>query len=307
MGLGLHPRTVARQASAGRLEQLYPGVYRVGGSPPTWRQGLFAACAWAGGPPERWPSGARTVASHRAAARLHGLDGFEEAAVEVTAARRPQFAGCSFLAHYATPDPDSVVLVDGIPATSMARTLVDLAAVLPPDECERALDDALRRNKVSEMWLRYVVTHVTGPGCRGARAMQRLLDGRDPLDGPSASAFQKSLRRLLLGAGFPMVEEYQVPGLRYRCDLGTDRYMAVVEADSKKHHSGRQDWAADKARENEIVAGGYVMLKFTPDDLKKRRPWILKTVEQTLRSRGWPGPPEAVKASSSGGARSRTG
>ncbi|MGH2719280.1 MAG: hypothetical protein ACRDJU_11960 [Actinomycetota bacterium] len=283
-------------------------MFRVGGSPRTWKQDVFAACAWLGSPPESWPKGATAVVSHRAAARLHGLNGFEEAAVEVTAGKRRQFPGSSFLAHYGMPDPGFVVLIDGIPVTNMARTLIDLAAVLPHDEHERVLDDALRQRKVDEKWLRYAVAHVTGSGRRGAKAMKALLDDWDPLDGPSASAFQKGLRRLVLGAGFPMVEEYGIPGLRYRGDLGSGDYGIIVEGDSKKHHSGRQDWDHDLHRRDEIGAAGYLMQHFTPDDLERRPEWILAKVEETFRARGWPGPSNwAPVPTSPAGGRSRTG
>lgn len=275
----------------GLLEKVYPGVFRIGGAPHTWEQHLFAACAWGGGPPERWPKAATAVASHGAAARLYGLDRFVKAPVEITTLKRPQFEGRGFLVHQGRPQRDFLTLVNGIPVTGPHRTLVDLAAVLPPDELESTQDEAYRRGLVTDGALSFAIRHVHGFGQRGARALAALMEDRAPLDGPSASEFQRDLRRHVLKAGFPFVEEYRVPGLPYRGDLGSGVYLAIVEAETDKHHSGRRESEYDRIRENDLVAAGYVMLRFTPDDLKHRPDRILGTIDQTLRSRGWPGPP----------------
>ena len=303
---GFDRRGIWRRCSSGVLEPVFPGVFRIAGAPRTWLQDVFAACAYGGGPPEGWPREAKAAASHRAAARLHGLNGFEKAEVEVTTVKQPRFDGAPFTAHQSRPDPAFLVLVEGIPVTNVARMLIDLAGVLATDELERTLDDALRQHKVNENWLRYAIDHMTGLGRRGAKALTALLDGRDPLDGPSASEFQKGLVRLVLDAGFPFVEEFKIPRLPYRADLGSEDNPVLVEGDSKKHHAGSQDFERDLRRRDEITAEGYSMLHFTPKDLAERPEWILAKIDKTLRSRGWPGPVAATPVSS-GGARSRRG
>ncbi|HWD08267.1 MAG TPA: type IV toxin-antitoxin system AbiEi family antitoxin domain-containing protein [Actinomycetota bacterium] len=288
--LGTSHSAIARKVEAALLEKAYPGVYRICGAPWSWEQELFAACAWGGGDPAGWLRTAKAVASHGAAARLHGLDRFATAGVEITSLKRPQFDGPAFTVHHGRPQRDFITVVDAIPVTGPHRTLVDLAAVLPSDQVEKTLDEALRRDFVTEGAVLYAIKHIDGYGRRGARIMADLLEDRAPYDGPSASEFQKVLRQLVLGAGFPFVEEYRIPGLPYRGDLGTGTYMTIVEGDTAKHHSGRQDSEYDRIRGNDIVAAGYAVLRFTPEDLKHRPEWILDRIERTLRSRGWPGP-----------------
>ena len=73
---GISRRALARQLELGVVAPDLPGVLRVVGSPPTWRSDLSAAVL-----------STRGVASHRAAARLHGLDGFDNAPIELTVSR----------------------------------------------------------------------------------------------------------------------------------------------------------------------------------------------------------------------------
>ena len=83
---------VKRLLRRGVLEEALPNVYRLPGAPRTWLQALMAVCLWAG-------DGA--VASHRAAAALWGLDGFDEGPLEVTTTKKNQL-GVRFRIHRAT-------------------------------------------------------------------------------------------------------------------------------------------------------------------------------------------------------------
>src|SRR5205807_6916903 len=70
---------VAHRLNSGAWEHLFEGVYRLPGTPRTWRQRLMAAVL-AGGP--------NAAASHRSAAALLGIPGFPEGIVEITTPRR---------------------------------------------------------------------------------------------------------------------------------------------------------------------------------------------------------------------------
>src|SRR5437899_2159295 len=82
---GVSPRTIDRRLAAGVGDLLYPGVYRLAGSPATWRQSLLAACL-------AWGEGA--VVSHRSAAALWSFPGFGSRAsvVELSVPRGRQRA-----------------------------------------------------------------------------------------------------------------------------------------------------------------------------------------------------------------------
>ena len=143
----------------------HAGVLIAAAAPATWMQRCMVATQRSGG-----------LISHRAAARLHGLDGFhgtengtrsrgsgsrivgrgiggagrggddEAGLVELTVPDSKSRATGDFLVHRTCVlAPEDCTVTAGIAVTSIARTLVDLGAVVSDDRVEQALDDAIRR------------------------------------------------------------------------------------------------------------------------------------------------------------------
>ena len=116
--LGFEKRRVRTALRAGWLGEPTPGVLTIADARPTWQQSVMIVVLAAGG---------HGVASHRAAARLHHLDGFDfagNATVEVSVTRAFRVdPSVSSVAHHVTPlDPIDVTTIDGIPCTSLYRT-----------------------------------------------------------------------------------------------------------------------------------------------------------------------------------------
>ena len=166
------------------------GVLLVAGSPDTWRQRLMIAVLASDG-----------VASHRAAAALHQLDGFPEGVVEVSvrAGRMPRVPGV-VLHRVALLDSQDVTEVDGIPVTNVARTLCDLGAVVSDDRVEQALDDALRR-EFSQRWIEEALARVDRPGPSGTASLRRVLARPDRAGALPDSGFERLVERLVAAAG----------------------------------------------------------------------------------------------------------
>jgi len=127
--LALSAAAVKHALATGRLHEIHRGVYAVGHRRLTQR-GRWMAAVLAGGP--------GAVLSHRSAAALHGIRRSD--AVEVTVAGRRRRPGICM--HRARLEPDEITVCDGIPCTTVARTLLDLAAVLPPHAVESAMNEA---------------------------------------------------------------------------------------------------------------------------------------------------------------------
>jgi hypothetical protein len=126
--LGLNRGSIAHRIRVGRLHRVHPGVYAVG-HPILSLKGRFMAATFATGP--------GAVISHRSAAILHGLLGSAAARIDVTSRCR-RSPGRSIRAHQTrTLAPQDVTAVDGIPVTSIARTLLDLTDVVPARHVER--------------------------------------------------------------------------------------------------------------------------------------------------------------------------
>ena len=132
VALGLSRREIERRIEQGRLHLLHAGVYAVGHrvlSP----HGRWMAAVLAAGPD--------AVLSHRSAAALWGLRATSRTRIEVTAPRdlRPRKG---LHPHCAVLPDDERTIHQGIPVTTPARTLLDLAGVLERQALDRALDEA---------------------------------------------------------------------------------------------------------------------------------------------------------------------
>jgi hypothetical protein len=160
-------------------------------------------------------------------------------------------------------DVGHVARIAGIPVTSVARTLCDLTAVSLPWIVERAVDDALRQKIVRLDDIVDVAERLEG---RGRRRCTMILDRRRPGFDPGESHPERRIADLLVGAGLPeptMQHPVEINGKRYRIDLCYPELRIAIEFDSWQFHSGRRSFDEDRARANQLVLLGFVVLHFT--------------------------------------------
>ncbi|WP_116952934.1 type IV toxin-antitoxin system AbiEi family antitoxin domain-containing protein [Jiangella endophytica] len=129
--IGVSAQTMARLANQGALQRLGHGIYRVAGAPFDPGDGLRAA--WLGLDPgrrvaERRADPSAAVVSHRSAARLHGLGDLDADSYEFTVSGRKQSRRPDVRLHRGSVTADDRTVVDGLPVTTVARTVADLAA-----------------------------------------------------------------------------------------------------------------------------------------------------------------------------------
>ncbi|GMU78877.1 MAG: hypothetical protein AMXMBFR46_16700 [Acidimicrobiia bacterium] len=273
---------VRYRVQVGRWARLHHSVYRLNGSPITWRQELLGAVIAAG-------EGA--LAAERAAAALHGLPGYREGPVVVLAHRdraRP-VPGAIVRESLCLPEHHTTV-VDGIPVTTIARTLFDLAGHVHPGRAERALDNALARQFVTLPSCWRVLDDLAEHGRSGTVLFRELLTVRNGGYVAPASELERRLIDVLVSRGLPMPEREIDLGDRDRwlgrveLVYGDDRLL--IEADSRLHHSSFLDQQADRARDNGFMAAGYRVLRFTWDDVVTRPGWVAETVRRARHACG---------------------
>lgn len=138
--VGMTAKMIRARRSAGVLEESRPGVLVLASVPPSWRQQLSVGVLATQG---------RAVVGGEAAAGLHRLDGFPEGPLELcwTGASNHPLTGITLHRAQALDRIDRFV-IDGLPVTGLARTLVDVGSVAP-ERLERALDDVRRRSAVA--------------------------------------------------------------------------------------------------------------------------------------------------------------
>lgn len=240
-----------------------PGVLVVAGSPPTWRQRV-AVAATSGG----------ALASHRTAAALRELDGFPPRQVEVLTLHGRRRKRSGWIVHESrTLRGVDVDEVDGIPCTTVARTLVDLPATSHPFLVGQALDHACRQQPgtLDEVVARHV--ELARRGRPGVRVLDRLLGERLGTGQFADSGFERRAVALVRRAGLP--EPVLQHAVRDRdfvayLDLAWPAVRWAVECDSLAHHSGKRAHEWDRSRRRRLKRLGWDVVEVTYDQVTRR-------------------------------------
>lgn len=229
-----------------------------------------------------WGDGA--VVSHRAAAALWRLAGFEPGPVELTVPRGRARNAPGLVHRNALLAPDAAAL-DGISVTTPARTLIDVASMAPRDAVEEALDDALRRGLVSIPRLRWRLDELGG-GRRGVGTMRGLILDRDPSARLPGSGFERRVLRMLRRCGFPepaLQHEVRRDGrLVAVVDFAYPELRLAIEADGYRWHSGRARWLHDRRRSNKLTLLGWRIIHVTWDDLTDGREAVIDSIRNAM-------------------------
>jgi hypothetical protein len=257
----------------------YAGVYRVAGAPQTWHQAVMALVLAVG--PE-------AGASHRSAAALLGFPGFDRRPVEVVTHRPWRQRVDQAVVHTSRVlKAEHLLVVDGIPTTMAARTLVDLAGVLSPGRLARALDNCLASGGVTFDELCTATAELAIRGRRGIRVMRRLLDERGNGIAPPASELEARFLKVIRAAGLPEpVRQADVgdgAGWVGRVDFVYPQAKVLIELDGRRYHSALLDLEADRSRDNRLVAGGWRVMRVTWAQLRDRPDEVVGLIRRLLR------------------------
>lgn len=272
LGRGIAAHTIDRMVRTGRLVVLRRGLYQIGPLPV--RRAAEAAAMLACGSDGR--------VSHASAAALHGLLDASRATppVEVTMPRRKRRHIEGVRIHRVRDLlEDEVTTIDGIPVTTPARTLLDLAESLSSREVEQALANALRMHLVTREEMRHMVER--HPRHRGVPLLRKLLDAEE--GGPSftRSEGEEKLLEIIRSARLPR-PELNVKVLRHEVDFLWRSARLVVEVDGYAFHGSARSFAADRNRDAELTAAGYRVLRFTWADLTDGRLATVVRLAQAL-------------------------
>jgi very-short-patch-repair endonuclease len=252
VSLGLSPSAVRDRVSAGGLRRLYRGVFAFG-HVALRAEGRVLAAVLACGP--------GAVASHRAAADVHGLLRSARARVDVTSPGRAPRSRKGIDVHGSrTLAPADVTTVQGIPCTSVARTLLDLADVVNRRSLERACEQA----EVLRVFDRTAIdaTLAGAQGRKGAALLAAVLTDRHTLETPTRSELESRFLRLCEQASVPRPRVNQhVEGLEV--DFHWPAEKLIVETDGYAAHGTRSAFESDRARDRRLTKAGWRVVRFT--------------------------------------------
>ncbi len=279
--LGMSKRTISRRVTHGRWLRLHRGVYRLSGAPPVWLGDARASALACAG-----------LISHRAAARVWAIDGFDRAHIELTidVDRRARLDGRVRLHRSTQMHLAGRTERRAVPVTGAARTVLDLAAVLPRNRLHEAVDAVLRQRLLRWHDLLGVLVRHSRQGRDGCGKLRALLDERYGEARPPDSAFNRMVGQLLIDAGVGrLVFEHEIfDGTHFvaRVDLAFPSAKLAIELDSRRFHDNELSFVADRRRANRLVNLGWTVLAFTYDDYRDAPFLLVQTVRDALRRLG---------------------
>lgn len=227
------------------------------------------------------------VPSHQTAARVHQIAVPEEDRVQHVTVTREQRRRSRSDLHFHTRSIGcgEVEQRDGIPVTSVARTLADLTTSLERLRAVWALDDALRRRLCAKSDVIAVMERWRGgAGCLSAR--ERL----DEADGVAESILETAGRLVLRDRGLPLpVPQYELwapdGSLVARLDGAYLREKVALEFDGADPHGLPEAVFRDRWRQNGLPELGWTVLRFTWWDVMRDPDGVAAIVQRTLGRR----------------------
>jgi hypothetical protein len=250
--LGFERKAIEAALGEGRLSSVHEEVFAVGHRRVPQR-GHWWAAVLAYGP--------GSVLSHHSALMLWGLRRYRMRPIHVTSigGRQGVRRREGIWIHRCKLRPEETTSHEGIPVTTVARSLFDFAEVTRYQELRKAAEAADRRNLLRLRELEAVCD--CGRGRRALRPVRRLLvelgtpaEGRSPLE----IRFAEFLRDHDIPAP---VQNVLVLG--HEVDALWPAAKLVVELDSWEHHGDRAAFERDRARDPELLLAGYRTIRIT--------------------------------------------
>jgi len=265
---GLTIAELKHRLGVGALLREHRGVYRVGHRAPSVEARYLAAVL---------ACGRGAVLSGRAAAHLLGLLKGRPPKAEVTTRTERRVPGVVTRRERGAERRDAIAW-SGIPVTTVATTLVDIAAVLDVDSLARACHEAGVRHGTTPAHVDAVLARRSN--AKGAAKLRRILHGDVRV---TLSALERRFLELMRGAGLPLPQTNRRAGGR-RVDCRWPEHRLTVELDSYRYHRSRHAWELDRRREREARRRGDDFLRYTHDDVFEDPRTVLAELRPLLSS-----------------------
>ena len=258
---GWSSSAIDRALRDGRLHRLHRGVFALGHKALS-REGKWMAAVLA--------CGDGAVLSHRSAAHLHGLITRSPLLADVTTPRPGRRLDGVRRHRTRRLHDDDVTRKSGIPVTTVARTVVDLADVETRRTVERAAGQA------------EIAYGITPSPINGRRGTGRLNGAPDR----SRSELERAFGKLCEDHELPRPEQNaKVQGIEVDFLWRAERL--VVELDGWRYHRTRQAFERDRERDQALARSGHRVLRFTHRQLTEEPGQVARTVRAALACPPW--------------------
>jgi len=246
--LGAGRRSIEVRLRLGRLHRLHRGVYAVGHrrrSPETRWLAAVLAC------------GPEACLSHRSAAALWGLRSASGGLIDVTTPHKSHNRE-AIRRHFSLLLPDEIGECDGIPVTSVPRTIFDMAAISRSEVVESMLREAEYRHLYDRLSMHDLLERY--PRRAGSKAVRAALARVEEKPGRIRSPLEERF--------MPFLDRHALPRPRFNAwlEVGGERVQVdclwpgpcqIVELDGWEVHRTRAAFRDDRTRDRRLRVAGY--------------------------------------------------
>jgi hypothetical protein len=273
LDLGFHPTGIQRRLRSGRLHVVHRGVYAVGHRALT-RDGRWMAAVLACGP--------YAFLSHQDAAALWAIRRSTAPRIHVTTLTGARGRGKQrgLVVHQPRSlHAEDRAFVDGIPVTSIPRTLLDLSEVVTADALDRAIEKAERLKLFDLTAIDALLDRTSGR--KGKRRLERALVEYRPGPGWTRSEFERRVLAALADAGLPApAVNNWVAG--HEVDLVWFEQKLAIELDGGDNHETTAARRRDPDRDADLQLARFAVLRITDRRFAHEPEAVIARVRQFL-------------------------
>lgn len=275
---GLSPSAIKHRLQLGRWTVISRSVYRL--IDMTDSQNLIRAAIAV------LPD---SVVSHEAAAETHSIRRVRRGIACVTVHTRTTHAFPGVTVHRNHDlAPSHTLMREGLPVTTLPRTVIDLASILHPEHTRDIVIDLITEKRLTTAAVRTVFDDTARRGKPGSTAIREILTERG--DGPSSNASELERRGLavLLNGGLPEPHlEFPIPwDTNRRFDASYPELRIAIEWDSRTWHLRAGAFERDRARDRSALLHGWSVYRFTWEDVTSRPSLVVQTISTAIRQAG---------------------
>ncbi|MCU1370112.1 MAG: hypothetical protein JWO77_1306 [Ilumatobacteraceae bacterium] len=282
--IGVTRNQRARLLRDGTLAPIGRRTFALGGAPPDRLRPALAACLDTGG-----------ALSHRSSVALHGVPGVaapRKPDVLVVRTGTPNESDLATLHSTTWLPADDLTVVDGIPCTSVARSIFNLASLVPVVSVEQvvgAVEAAIQLGKASEPWLWWRLEKLRCRGRNGVAVLESVLVSRSG-GRVTESWLEREFLSLVESNGVPVPvcqRRIRARGAFVaRVDFLYEALGIVVEVTGAVGHSTREQRAADATRRNRLGTLGLLVLEFTYEQVVGAPGEVVAALWEAIATRG---------------------
>jgi very-short-patch-repair endonuclease len=281
LGRGVTVDLIKRRVRDQRWCVALPGVYVLAGVPGSFEQRL-----WIG-----WLAvGPGAVVSHESAAQLHAIPDVVRDRVTLTTAHGWHQRLSGIVVHQLDDVlGDHRMALRGLPVTTPARTVVDLAAVVHPARLARIVEDTHHARIASHLEVGRCMASVARRGKPGIGRLARVLDHLTATNSKSMSKLERMLFEVLSAAGLPRpVSQFPFPGRQFTngcVDAAYADVKLIIEVDGRTWHTRISAIKRDHERDAAAARHGWQTLRLLWEHVDSDPAGMAMLIRDVLRER----------------------